>query len=319
MNVELGDIEAFLALAEELHFGKTARRLHVSPARVTQRIQSLERAVGGQLFERTSRTVRVTALGVQLRSGLESAYALMNETLEAARASARAPQGHVVIGFTATTAGEELNGIVRELDRTEPDVDVTLREVPSHDPLAALRDGSVDVLLHWLVFDQPDLTQGAAVGSYPMSALVAVGHPLAARAEVRFDDVAAYDVNDLPSFSAQLSRPFFPLVTSTGEPVRTRPVNTWQEALAAAARGATVHVTVDRMRERLGRDDVVMIPITDLPAMRLGLLWCTAAENERIRAVSAAAERWRRRESIARSLPTHTPAARAPKTTMQSC
>ena len=58
--MELRDIEVFLTLAEELHFGRTAERLHVTPARVSQAIKKQERAIGAALFERTSRVVRLT-------------------------------------------------------------------------------------------------------------------------------------------------------------------------------------------------------------------------------------------------------------------
>jgi DNA-binding transcriptional LysR family regulator len=68
--VELREIEMFLALAEELHFGRTAERLYVSQSRVSQVIQLMETRVGGRLFERTSRRVQLTPLGAQLRDAL---------------------------------------------------------------------------------------------------------------------------------------------------------------------------------------------------------------------------------------------------------
>ncbi|MGW8882036.1 LysR family transcriptional regulator, partial [Streptomyces mirabilis] len=68
--MELRDIEIFLTLAEELHFGRTAARLHVSPARVSQAIKKQERRIGGALFDRTSHHVRLTPLGRQLYDDL---------------------------------------------------------------------------------------------------------------------------------------------------------------------------------------------------------------------------------------------------------
>jgi hypothetical protein len=64
--VEQRDIEIFLTLAEELHFGRTAERLHVSTARVSQTIKKLERGIGTTLFERTSRHVALTPIGRRL-------------------------------------------------------------------------------------------------------------------------------------------------------------------------------------------------------------------------------------------------------------
>jgi DNA-binding transcriptional LysR family regulator len=61
--LELREIRAFLTLAEELHFGRTAERLELTPSRVSQTIRTLETRVGGRLFERTSRRVRLTTTG----------------------------------------------------------------------------------------------------------------------------------------------------------------------------------------------------------------------------------------------------------------
>ena len=72
--MELRDIEIFLTLAEELHFGRTAERLHVSAPRVSQAIAKQERRIGAPLFERTSRRVTLTPLGEQLRADLEAGY-----------------------------------------------------------------------------------------------------------------------------------------------------------------------------------------------------------------------------------------------------
>jgi hypothetical protein len=83
MRVELRDIEIFLVLAEELHFGRTAERLHVSRARVSQAIKKQERRIGAPLFDRTSRTVTLTPIGQRLRDDLQQAYDLVQSGLGA--------------------------------------------------------------------------------------------------------------------------------------------------------------------------------------------------------------------------------------------
>ena len=67
-EVELREIETFLVLTEELHFGRTAERLYLSQSRVSQTIRSMETSLGGRLFERTSRQVRLTPLGTDRAS-----------------------------------------------------------------------------------------------------------------------------------------------------------------------------------------------------------------------------------------------------------
>jgi len=74
-------METFLAVADELHFGRAAERLHMTTSGASQAIRSLERWIGGPLFERTSRRVRLTALGQQLLDGLKPAYAEIDRVL----------------------------------------------------------------------------------------------------------------------------------------------------------------------------------------------------------------------------------------------
>jgi DNA-binding transcriptional LysR family regulator len=87
--VELRDIEIFLVLAEELHFRRTAVRVRVSPARVSRSIKQQERRIGGVLFERTSRSVRLTPLGRQLRDDLHPVHHGLHESIERARLAAQ--------------------------------------------------------------------------------------------------------------------------------------------------------------------------------------------------------------------------------------
>src|SRR5256885_12256039 len=79
--VEMREIEAFLAVADDLPFGRAAQRLHVTTASVSQAIRALERRVGGPLFERTSRQVALTPIGVRLRAGFEPAYEQLRASL----------------------------------------------------------------------------------------------------------------------------------------------------------------------------------------------------------------------------------------------
>ena len=82
--MERQEIETFLALCEELHFGRTAKRLRISPARVTQLIQKTERRIGGALFERTTRGVVLTDLGRQLQRDLAPAHRAVEEAIRLA-------------------------------------------------------------------------------------------------------------------------------------------------------------------------------------------------------------------------------------------
>ncbi|THA58053.1 LysR family transcriptional regulator, partial [Streptomyces sp. A1136] len=97
--MEVRDIEIFLTLAEELHFGRAAARLHLTQARVSQVIGRQERRLGGLLFDRSNRRqVRLTPLGRQLRADLRPVYANLRDSLERARMTARGKTARLRVG-----------------------------------------------------------------------------------------------------------------------------------------------------------------------------------------------------------------------------
>jgi DNA-binding transcriptional LysR family regulator len=89
LGMELRDIETFLTVAENLHFGRAARRLYLSPSRVSQTIRNLEREIGGPLFVRTTRQVRLTPLGEQFRVHAKHGVDILRMALREAQANAR--------------------------------------------------------------------------------------------------------------------------------------------------------------------------------------------------------------------------------------
>jgi DNA-binding transcriptional LysR family regulator len=112
MSMDTAEIEVFLVLAEELHFGRTAERLRMPQPRVSRLVAALEHQVGGALFERTSRRVRLTPLGEQLAARLRPTYAELTGILDQARAAARDTAGTIQIGFSPTSNTEVLTRLV---------------------------------------------------------------------------------------------------------------------------------------------------------------------------------------------------------------
>jgi DNA-binding transcriptional LysR family regulator len=100
--LELREIEAFLAVAAELHFGRAAESLRLTTSRVSQMVRALERQIGAPLFERTSRRVRLTPLGEELLTGLRPAYERLGELLHEAQRSAATTGSRLAVGFSAS-------------------------------------------------------------------------------------------------------------------------------------------------------------------------------------------------------------------------
>lgn len=288
--VELRELRIFLALADELHFGRTAERLHISQPGVSEAVRSLEARIGARLFERTSRRVSLTAAGEELRRNLVPALASLNRALAQASERAASVAGPLRIGFTSTSDGPSLHRLIDAFQTRHPDCPVILHEVDTRDPYAAVRRGDVDVLVNWLAVDEPDLTAGPAISLHSRLLVTACSHRLATRTSVLIEDLADEQVALVPPpFPPALYDAILPPRTPLGRPIpRTQLVRSVNEIAAHVAHGRIVHVTMAGIPV-FGRDDAVLIPIQDLAPIPLGLIWSTARENAKIRALDGAA------------------------------
>ncbi|WP_433383179.1 LysR substrate-binding domain-containing protein [Actinoplanes sp. CA-142083] len=143
-----------LTLAEELHFGRTAQRLHVSQARVSQAIKAQER--------RTSRAVTLTPVGLRLRDDLRTGYDAIQQGIATASASARGTTGTVRLGVTGAV-GHEIRDVIDRFTGRHPGCEVVLREIHLGDPFGPLRARDVDLVVVWRPVREADLTEGQVV------------------------------------------------------------------------------------------------------------------------------------------------------------
>ena len=289
-DVELRELRIFLVLADELHFGRTAERLGISQPGVSEAVRVLESRLGVKVFDRTSRRVRLTPAGEELKRHLAPALAGLDQALAQTSQLSRSVRGLLRVGFVLTTEGPALSGLVATFQARYPACEVQLQEVETFDAYRALRRGDIDVLCNWLAVDEPDLTAGTAFAYYPRALAVAATHLLATQDTVSIEDLANEDVALLPpTIPSAVYDLIVPPRTPSGHPIRrTQPVQTINEILSLVARGRIVHPTSSTV-PIFNRDDIVLIPIQDLPPIPLGLVWCTSRENPRIRALNEVA------------------------------
>jgi DNA-binding transcriptional LysR family regulator len=294
--MDTAEIEVFLVLAEELHFGRTAERLRMPQPRVSRLVSALEHRIGGALFERTSRRVRLTPLGERLRCQLRPAYEQLTEALDGARAAARDTDGALRIGFSPTSNMAALTRLTAAFEARNPGCHAVLDGVSNLDPYSALRRGELDVLVNWLAVDEPDLTVGPVLEYRDRVLAVAATDPLAARRSVSVEELADREVARMtPPFPPALYDAIIPPRTPSGRAIRrTQPVRSIHELVALVARGRIVHPTAVGI-PLFSRDDIVLVPITDLPPLPLGLVWCTAHDNARIQALAGTVRHLRER------------------------
>ena len=294
-GVDTAEIEVFLTLAEELHFGRTAERLRMPQPRVSRLVSALERRVGGALFERTSRRVRLTPLGEQLRDQLQPAYKDLTAALDGARATARDTAGVLRIGFSPTSSMTVLTRLTGAFEARNPGCHAVLDGVSNLDPYSALRRGELDVLVNWLAVEEPDLTVGPVLEYHDRVLAVASTDPLAGRQSVLLEELADRDVALMtPPFPPALYDAIIPPRTPSGRVIRrSHPVRSIHELVALVAQGRIVHPTVAGI-PMFARDDICLVPISDMPPLPLGLIWCTAHHNARIQALAETVQSLRR-------------------------
>jgi DNA-binding transcriptional LysR family regulator len=289
-DVELRELRIFLVLADELHFGRTAERLGISQPGVSEAVRVLESRLGIKVFDRTSRRVRLTPAGAGLKRSLVPALAALERALAETSELSRAVRGLLRIGFVLTTEGPVLSQLIAAFHARYPACEVRPQEVETFNAYQALRRGDIDVLCNWLAAGEPDLTTGTAFAHYERALAVAPSHRLAGNSTVSVEDLAAEEVALFPSSTPSgVYDLLVPPRTPSGRPIRrTQPVQTINEILSLVARGRIVHPTSSAV-PIFDRDDVVLIPIDDLPPIPLGLVWCTSWENPRIRALDEVA------------------------------
>ncbi|WP_280236131.1 LysR family transcriptional regulator [Nocardia cyriacigeorgica] len=283
--MELRDIEIFLTLAEELHFGRTAQRLHVTPARVSQVIKKQERRIGAALFDRTTRTVRLTSAGEQLHRELAAGYRQIMDGIANVSAAARSVSGTLLLGTMGPQAWM-LNAAVEAFRENYPAVDVGHREINPVDPLTPLRTGEVDIAHVWLPVCEPDLTVGPVTHTSPIMVMLSANHPLAQRESLSLEDYGDLTFvahnSPVPPYMEQVFQPFH---TPSGRAVPRGPVvANWEEQLKAVGYGQAVMATVAEAADFYPWPDLTYVPVRDAPPCRWALVWRTSSETALVRA-----------------------------------
>ncbi|QEV20256.1 LysR family transcriptional regulator [Streptomyces alboniger] len=280
--MEIRDIEIFLTLGQELHFGRTAERLRVSPARVSQAIKKQERRLGGALFDRSSHHVRLTPLGRQLYDDLLPVHRALRQSLERAASTARRGTEVLRLGMMSGNS-EDLRPVLVAFSSRRPGCHVRIRAMGYDDPFSALRRGTVDVLLAWLPIREAGLTVGPVVYTEPVVLCVSSAHRLAARDSVSYEDLA-YEAVPTGAAPGYWREALIPARTPSGQPIAEGPAaGDGTQLLAIVASGEAVCPVHAHALRYYARPDIAYIPIRDAPLGHWALCWRTGGDTDVIR------------------------------------
>lgn len=259
--MELRQLQYFVVLAEELHFSRAAQRLHISQPPLSVAIKQLEGQLNAQLFERSSKEVRLTAAGqhllVQARDILERSRRAALDT----RAVAQGMAGCLRLGFVGSSMYRGLPQALAQLHARHPQIRVDLHELNSAEQVAALQQGKIDLgLMHTSV--TPAGLQACTLLQEPFMVCLPADHRLAPQAQVK---VASLAQERLVLFSGAVSPEYFRSIHSLClragfEPELRHEVRHWLSVLSLVSSRQGVSI-VPACLQRVGMPGVVFRPL----------------------------------------------------------
>lgn len=260
--MELRHLRYFVAVADDLHFGRAAEKLFIAQPALSQQIQQLERELGVRLLTRSSRRVALTVAGTVFLSEARAILARVSSALEAARRADRGELGRLGVGFVASATYAVLPAVLRRFREDFPDVELLLYELTAAEQAGALRDGTINVGFARPFLDDPALVvEPVARESFVVA--LPEGHPLAARKSVALTDLAPepfilFPSSPKPSYADTV----YALCESAGfTPQVAQEVREMQTAVSLIAAGIGISL-VPASVQNLRRQGVVYRPLS---------------------------------------------------------
>ena len=270
MNIELRHLRYFVVVADELHFGRAARRLHMSQPPLSMQIRALEDLIGTPLFDRTQRRVSLTKAGEVLAREARQILDKTQAAVLAARRASRGELGELVVGFVSTADYNVLPPLLRRFREHAPGVRLTLREATTDVQIEAVASGRLDV-----GFEHPELDY-RPVHREPLVLALPERHRLAQRAgEVRLRDVAedAFVLFPRP-YSPGLYDDVVSFCRSVGFSPRVEQEAVQMQTIISLVSAEVGVALIPASLMNLGRTGVVYRPLAESgPLTELGVVW----------------------------------------------
>ena len=275
MNIELRHLRYFVVVADELHFGRAARRLHMSQPPLSMQIRALEDLVGTPLFDRTQRRVSLTKAGEVLAREARQILDKTQAAVLAARRASRGELGELVVGFVSTADYNVLPPLLRRFREHAPGVRLTLREATTDVQIEAVASGRLDVGFVHPPVEHPELDY-RPVHREPLVLALPERHRLAQRAgEVRLRDVAedAFVLFPRP-YSPGLYDDVVSFCRSVGFSPRVEQEAVQMQTIISLVSAEVGVALIPASLMNLGRTGVVYRPLAESgPLTELGVVW----------------------------------------------
>ena len=286
--MEISQITAFLAVAEELHFGRAAQRLHSAQPPLSRTIRRLEKQLGATLFERNTRNVRLTSAGEALLGPAREILDACRLAEIAVAAAGRGQVGRVRIGFAGVSSHLLIGRWAKLVRHTHPGIEFVLDSSAfASEALNKLLDGTLDIgLVRW-IFTPPGIASRVILNEDFVVALP-TDHPLAGRDGVRIEELATELWVTLPADPGSALRDSLQRAAHdagfTPRIVQSAPDSMALMALVSAEVGCAL--TVSSVAENVNNPDVVFLPLVGGPStLQLRIAWRADDDNAALREV----------------------------------
>ncbi|MET8840200.1 LysR family transcriptional regulator [Streptomyces rubiginosohelvolus] len=290
--MELRHLNAFLAVAEELHFGRAAKRLQMAQPPLSQQIRQLEKELGVQLFHRNTRSVRLTSAGETFLEPVRTVLDDLDTAVRAARSAGIGEYGRVTIGFAGASSHETLPRLTRAVRAAHPGLELVMTgQTYANTALSRVADGSLDLGFVRLPVARPGVAH-RVIDEEELVCALPSDHPLARRETVPLDVIAGEPFVSFPANSGSTVRDAMTEACEnagfTPRIVQEAPDSYTILALVAAGVGVTLTVT---SVQHIQQNGLVYRPLAG-PAVRLraALAWRADNPSAALRAVLAVAE-----------------------------
>ncbi|MEU2096560.1 MULTISPECIES: LysR family transcriptional regulator [Streptomyces] len=290
--MELRHLNAFLAVAEELHFGRAAKRLQMAQPPLSQQIRQLEKELGVQLFHRNTRSVRLTSAGETFLEPARTVLDDLDTAVRAARSAGIGEYGRVTIGFAGASSHKTLPRLTRAVRAAHPGLELVMTgQTYANTALSRVADGSLDLGFVRLPVARPGVAH-RVIDEEELVCALPSDHPLARRETVPLDVLAGEPFVSFPANSGSTVRDAMTEACEnagfTPRIVQEAPDSYTILALVAAGVGVTLTVT---SVQHIQQNGLVYRPLAG-PAVRLraALAWRADNPSAALRAVLAVAE-----------------------------
>ena len=286
--MEVHEARAFLAVAEELHFGRAAASLRIAQPPLSRLIKSIEKSLGTELFERSTRQVSLTPAGAALVDPAKALVAASENARAAVAKSVTGETGRVRLGFAGASINRKVGELARHIRTHRPGVHLELHGSQfSHTALEKVLDGALDVAIGRWDFIPAEL-RSSVLGREEVMVVLPSNHRLADAARVDIAELADESWVVLPTGpGAALQNRLTSLATAAGFVPRVAQVapDSWTLVVLVAAQIGCA-VSLDTVRDNVSSEGVVFLPLAEPQRpLEVQMLWRAADPNPALRAV----------------------------------